>query len=289
MLQFIKSLSTRTHFSSKSSNISKIVFRSFGKANSPKDTTGKIEARQREMYNKREANKKIVEELYFPDHSQIKIQEFIEQKRIEQSEYDLENKPSGKVELDADDMKFIEEISSQGFNEEAKEKSIFYPETKEEMSTLIANVDINDKLLKFYMKYHKICNKQQIFELLDKLKANLRIQEEVQEREFEKYKVKMRQIQKISKDVQIPFKTVFLSKEEIIKHPGFQFLINNINYKAANQIYQPHTVFEMYHNLLKFDAKTFDYIDPEFLNVNNLLSMIFLIMKKEFPRPYARI
>lgn len=267
-MQFIKCLgSSRVQFSSKSQNLSTIILRAFGKGKSIKNPQDKIVERQRIMYSKREANKKIVEELYFPDHSQMKIQEFIQERKIEQLENDPSSNTEGKVQLDEEDMKYIDEISSQGMNLEAQEKSFYFPETKEEMNKLIAHTDINDKLLKFYMKYHKLCGKQQIFQILERMKENIRIEEQVREREIEKYKIKVRKLQKIAKDVDVKFPAVFLSREEILQHPGFQFLIKNINFKATQQIYQPHSVFELYHNLIKFDEKSFEFFDTEFLSV----------------------
>ena len=264
MLQFIKCLSSsRTQVSSKSSSLSTMVLRTFGKAKPPKDPQAKVEARQRIMYNKREANKSIVEELYFPDHSQMRIQEYIEEKKQERLENDL----SGKVQLNEEDMKYIEEISSQGINEEAQQKSFYFPETKEEMSKLIAHTDINDRLLKVYMKYHKLCSKYQIFEILGKLEENLRIEEEVREREIEKYKKKVKRLQKIAKDVEVKFPATFLTQEETLNHPGFQFLVQNINFKSCNKIYQPYSALELYHSLMKFDPKCFKMFETDFFLV----------------------
>ena len=227
-----------------------------------------IAERQKIQYNKKDANMRIVEQLFFPDETEKKIQEFLKEKRQQLAEQGQDTE-LGKLPLSQEDVKYIDQISSQGTNEEAvAAKSFYFPESREEMSKLIANTDINDKLLKFYMKHHRQSGKQQIFELLEKLKENLNKEGAVKDKEIEKYQKKVQKLKKVNKDIEIPFTAIFLTREQTLNHPGFQFLMKNINFKAEKKIYQPYTVLELYHNLLRFDAKTAGFIDINILKVS---------------------
>ena len=121
---------------------------------------------------------------------------------------------------------------------------------------LIKNTHINDKLLKFYMKYNKLCNKQLIYQLIEKLKENIRNEKEVKRDAALRHEEKLRKMKEVNKKVKIPFTAKFLSIDETLDHPGFQFLVNNINYKAKNQVYTVKNILHLYYCLLEFNVKT---------------------------------
>lgn len=231
-----------------------------------------LKAREQARHSKTEASARLIEELYFPDHSQMKIQEYIHEKQKQ-----LDDGEHKKAQLDAQDLRYIDDLSSQGTNTAGVEKSFRFPESHEEMSKLIAHTDINDKLLKFYMKHHRQAARPQIFELLNKLEQNLVDEPRVREREEERYRKKVRSLQKINKDIEVMFTAVFLTKEQILQHDGFKFLVSNINFKAKNKIYQPYTVLELYHSVLKFDPRAIDLIDKEVLNVRDIKRFLRLM------------
>jgi hypothetical protein len=283
MLRFFKHISSsQAAFPFSSKLIYNTQLRLFSRIKSRHETVAVVEARERARHSRTEANARIIEELYFPDHSQMKIQEYIQEKRELLGEG--ESSVHKKVELNEQDLKYIQDMSSQGTNVTGMEKSFRFPESQEEMSKLIAHTDINDKLLKFYMKHHRQTGRKQIFELLNKLEENLANEESVREREEERYRKKVRALQKINKDIEVMFTAIFLTKDEIVKHPGFKFLVNNINFKAREKIYQPYTGLELYHSVLKFDSRAFELIDKEVLNVRDYKRKIVCLItffKKE--------
>ena len=264
MLQIFKNIHLLRSQAPK--QISNQLVRNFAKSSSHKNHAA-LHERERMRFTKKQANVQIVEQLYFPDHSTLKINEFIQEKREQQVTNNPTAQTLGKVELTPEDMKYIESLSSQGVNEEVNSKSFFFPESREEMSKLIAHTDINDKLLKFYMKHHRQCGKQQIFELLAKLEENFEKEDEVRTRELEKHKAKTRRLQEINPDIEVKFGAIFLTREETLKHNGFEFLVKSINFKAEKEIYQPYTVLELYHSLLRFDPLAHELIEPVFLKV----------------------
>jgi len=264
MLQIFKNIHLLRSQAPK--QISNQLVRNFAKSSSHKNHAA-LHERERMRFTKKQANVQIVEQLYFPDHSTLKINEFIQEKREQQVTNNPTAQTLGKVELTPEDMKYIESLSSQGVNEEVNSKSFFFPESREEMSKLIAHTDINDKLLKFYMKHHRQCGKQQIFELLAKLEENFEKEDEVRTRELEKHKTKTRRLQEINPDIEVKFGAIFLTREETLKHNGFEFLVKSINFKAEKEIYQPYTVLELYHSLLRFDPLAHELIEPVFLKV----------------------
>lgn len=285
MLRFFKHIScSQAAFPLNSKLIYNTQLRLLSRIKSRRETVAVVEARERARHSRTEANARIIEELYFPDHSQMKIQEYIQEKRELLGEG--EGAVHEKVELNEQDLKYIQDMSSQGTNVTGMEKSFRFPESQEEMSKLIAHTDINDKLLKFYMKHHRQAGKIQIFELLNKLEENLANERTVREREEERYRKKVRALQKINKDIEVMFTAIFLTKEETVKHPGFKFLVNNINFKAREKIYQPYTVLELYHSLLKFDPRAFELIDKEVVNVRDykrkIVCLIAFFKKKKF-------
>ena len=239
---------------------------SFSKKRSQVDIEAVIKRRQKDHASIKEANRRIVEALYFPDHTEHKIQEILEQKKREQAEQGL-IESEDKILLDREDVKLIEEISSTGVNPEVQQEGYFYPETHDEMSQLIAMTDINDKLLKFYMKYHRISSKKQIIELLNKMEYNLKNEESIKLKDKERHQKKLAYLQSINKNIELRYKTIFLTKAEILDHPGFEFLIKNINFKAQQNIYKPFTVLELYAHLLRFDSRVGGRLDKAYIQV----------------------
>jgi hypothetical protein len=57
----------------------------------------------------------------------------------------------------------------------------------------------------------------------------------------------------------------FLSREDTLSHFGFEFLINNVNYKAKNGVYKPYTSVEIFTLLLNFDERISEKLDKAFI------------------------
>jgi hypothetical protein len=68
------------------------------------------------------------------------------------------------------DVKQIEDMSSSGVNEAVQRESFYYPENSEDFEKLIRVTEVSDKLMKFYMKYNKLCKSHQIALILERLK-----------------------------------------------------------------------------------------------------------------------
>lgn len=232
-----------------------------------KDVDELIRRRNREKIDKRAANKRLTEMLYFPDQTEKLVDQFIKEKEKKQKALGIESQDSEKITLTYEDLKQIEEIYSDGRNENAIRNSIYNPKDQDEMDKLIEATDINHMLLVYYMKFSKFCRKPQIVAIIKKLQKNLDIQESVKERELEKHQRKLEKLQKHNPKVDLEMRMPFLTKDEILNHNGFKFMLKCLTDKANKKIYEPYTALDLYHFLMRFDARSAKQFDKKYILV----------------------
>lgn len=237
---------------------------------SEKDIHDTIRKRNREKIDKRAANKRIAEVLYFPDHTEKLVGQYIKEKEKKQKALGLETSDSEKIQLTYEDVKQIEAIYSDGRNENALQNSIYNPQSPEEMDKLIEVTDVNHMLLVYYMKFHRLCKKSQIVAIIKKLQKNFDNQEVAKAKELEKHKRKLEALQKHNPKVDLEMKMIFLTKDEVLNHNGFKFLIESINFKASKEVYEPYTALDLYHFLMRYDSRSSEKFDKTYILVKKL-------------------
>ena len=169
-------------------------------------------------YSKRKAKRDLVEELYFKDHSLETIDKELDD-FLSQDSTAKDGQEGTEDELLDDMNRRLEELTSSYYNPDAEVNNAKYifPETKEQVSEMIQQISLNDRLLKVYMKYRSLFGRKQISELLQKLSVNLNQQDIVRGEELKRYHTKVERLQKVNPRLTLKFKAIFLTKEELIQ------------------------------------------------------------------------
>jgi len=272
MLNLIKTISKKhviqtipTHLSTTLSLLDQISF-TFSDQKDLALYQAQAEQRLKNKFNKRHAKKELVEHLYFRDDSERLIQEelddFLEKSRAEQ-EYDPEAETEEVPEEFIDEL---QQLSSSYPNTDSAERKLNRIDSPEAASKAIRNIDVNDHLLKCFMKYRKFFGHRQMMELFKKLHINLSIQEAVRQREIEKFNLKVQRLQKISPQIGIKFGTVFFTKEEIGRHDIFESIISSTNSRIEQNIGSTTIPMEYYLQFMGFRPLK-EFMVPDFLDV----------------------
>ena len=203
--------------------------------------------------SKFKANQDLVGNVFFPDYEEI-AKDHETRKIIKERKEDYIN--TDRFLLTSEEAK---QISG---NQEDK---VNHPKNVEELTQLIKSTELNDKLLKSYVKYMRFFGRKEKKLLLDKLVENFNRDKEIRDKFQEREKRKLAQFKKINQNIEYHSKIVFLEKNEILNHYGFKVLLKSTIDQIKNEKYKPLDIVLVTKNFVSF----YNYLglecDQEFL------------------------
>lgn len=212
--------------------------------------------------SKFKASQDLVENVFFPDYEQIakdhELRKIIKQRREEN-----QNKDKDHFLLNIEEIKKIDDNS---------ENKILHPTNLEELIQSIKSTELNDKLLKTYVKNMRFFGRKEKKLLLEKITENLDKDREIRQKFQQIDKEKLAKLKKINQNIEFHSKTVFLDKNEVLNHYGFKLLLQKTishikedRYKPIDIILITKSFFSFYmHFNLKCDQEFVDL----FIEVN---------------------
>ena len=174
-------------------------------------------------------NRNLVENIFFPEY--IKHAQKDELKKI------IENKsketPDSQFLLEDDEYQQLMRLKAP--KKRMDESST--PKTREEVIELITVININEKLLELYSKNSKLFGAREIYRMMQKLNWTLKNREEIKKREMMRFERKKENLKKINDAVDLKFTAVFLTKEKVLGHKEWNFMIKDIEGKILGENY----------------------------------------------------
>ena len=210
--------------------------------------------------------KELVEHLYFRDDSMKAIQDELDDFLGKPATDQHEDSETAAPEVSEEFVSKLNQLGSTYPNTDAEENRANRIDSNETASKAIKSIDVNDHLMKVFMKYRKFFGHKQMMEFFEKLRENLANQETVRQREIKKFNLKVQRLQKVSPQLGIKFRTVFLTKEEIGKHPIFQIIIDDTNSRIESETCSLSIIIEYYLQMMDFRPLK-DIMVPDFLDV----------------------
>jgi len=184
--------------------------------------------------SKRQENKRLIENVFFPEYSLASQRSELEnilstkpedQKYLTESEYHkllTHKSPLPKKE------ELLKKNDSKQFSEIKRHREIF---------VMLSRNRVNEKMLNIYMKFEKLFGRSEIDFLMKRLEWSLKNETEIKIQEKDEFMKKQENLKRIHENVELKFTSVFLTKQGIFEHPGWNLMIKNTEDKIKQRLY----------------------------------------------------
>jgi hypothetical protein len=157
------------------------------------------------------------------------------------------------------------------------------PSNREDILPIIKNINNNDHLLAFYLKYNRMFGKGEISGLIQQLDDNLQNQDKIKTRQLDSFKRRREKLKKLNKNIEPTYNVVYLSKSEILRHAGFRHLLSKVQYKIDKTL-SPRAAVHLLYRVMLFSRhlpldliKTFrKKFEPQMKNLDILALTLYL-------------
>ena len=220
------------------------------------------------QYKKSLQTRKIIEDLYFVDYSEEMQSEILDQ------EGDQDEKVEKAMKVDSQNrFRNMAEIENQNQNRD----TAYYVE-------IIRQNQNNHSLLNYFREVHSGTDHQVLYELVKKVVINHAHQEQIKQREIEKYEQKKQKLKKVNKKINIQFTLKFLNKEQLINHPGYQLILSQtlkFLKQDCSEDYQIYPLLLTILALIKFDSKNSNEMQQIIQSLYDMVKRDYAMMDNE--------
>lgn len=195
---------------------------------------------------KQTENRKLVENIFFPEYEQVRQKEALQKFLKSPSDPETNNLISDKEYFE-----IVHPINKK------KEDILYSFIGGTELIELISKVFVNSKLLAIFMKYSNSFGRREIGSLLNKLVWTLENEDLAKKEEIRQFENRKNKLKKISPNVDMKFSAVFLSKEGVLQHPGWELLLRKTKNKIKNLKYTITDSILICKDIYNFTSKDF--------------------------------